>query len=71
VSARAEAAGVVSEPRLYADVKLVDDYARDLAVPVAQRGIDSPEVSALEQGSRYRTDGTVEDYQRIEFRGQS
>lgn len=57
-----------AEPPLYADIHLVSDYAKDLAIPVAQRGIDSPEVGALEQGTRYRSDGTVEDYQRIEFR---
>ena len=62
------------ESRLMEDIKTVDEFGSGLAVrepdgllPLIS-GLDEEDVAAVEQGRRHRPDGTVEHYQRVEFR---
>jgi hypothetical protein len=62
------------EPRLYADIKTTAEHGgglvvRDQGSLLPIEGLSPEDVSAVEQGRRQRPDGTVEDYQRVEFRG--
>jgi hypothetical protein len=50
---------------LYEDVKAIDKVGNSL-LPVAKRPPSG--VAAAERGRRQRPDGTVEEYERIEFR---
>lgn len=58
--------------RLFEDVKTADEFGggelvlRGSGLPV--EGLDPANVTAVEQGRRFRTNGDVEDYQRVEFR---
>jgi hypothetical protein len=49
---------------LYHDIQAVDRLSKELAVPEATA---SRQPTALERGRREKPDGTIEDYERIEF----
>lgn len=50
---------------LYHDIQAVSRLSTELAVPDAAASTRQP--SALERGRREKPDGTIEDYERIEF----
>lgn len=50
---------------LFEDVKAAERIGKSLAPTDRPAGV---EVAAAERGKRHRPDGTVEDYERIEFR---
>ena len=50
---------------LFEDVKAAAQFGKSLATT---RNLAGGEVAAAERGTRHRPDGTVEDYERIEFR---
>jgi hypothetical protein len=53
---------------LFEDVQAAARFSRELAVPSAERRIaPDVQVSALERGRRQRPDGTIEEYERVEF----
>lgn len=65
------------ESRLMEDIKTVDEFGSALVVrqPDAvisplpfTAGLDADDVAAVEQGRREHPDGTVESYQRVEFK---
>jgi hypothetical protein len=52
------------ESPLFEDVKAMDKVGKALTPLTGKRR----DVDAAERGTRYRPDGTVEEYERIEFR---
>lgn len=56
--------------RLYEDVhsaEIVAQHSSELVVREEAEEADQREPVALEKGTRYRPDGTVEEYQRAEY----
>ena len=55
----------MNESRLFEDVKTAHEFGTGLAL--YETTAAAGEVSALEQGQRFKPDGTTEVYQRVEF----
>ena len=58
----------MSESPLYEDVHAAARFSSELAVRQSDADqVDATRLAAVERGRRQRPDGTVEDYERLEF----